>query len=196
MTNVAPTSADRSEPPKIRGGPPSSRSPVVRRLPLRKDWPTYIIIAVQAGLFAGVITLWEIGARVGLISSFFWSQPSAIYQTAKLFFASRSCLSRHRLHLLSDHSGVRDRNHARIADWIVVLVVAQLYGCCPALHHMLREYAEARTRADNHFGIRHEGYHPKSRSATALTIVVSTLTAYAGVYKAVDRDGERLFYSF
>ena len=91
MTNVAPTSADRSRHPKIRRrAAVRGRSPVVRRFAAStRDWPTYIIIAVQAGLFAGVITLWEIGARVGLIySSFFWSRPSAIYQTAKLFFAS------------------------------------------------------------------------------------------------------------
>ena len=38
------------------------------------------------------------------------------------------------------------------------------------------------------------GLASKVATATALTVVVSTLTTYAGV-KAVDQDGERLFYS-
>src|SRR5437764_13379800 len=38
------------------------------------------------------------------------------------------------------------------------------------------------------------GLASKVAIATALTLVVSTLTTYAGV-KAVDQDGEKLFYS-
>jgi NitT/TauT family transport system permease protein len=194
MTNVAPTSADRSEPPKVRGGSPSSRSPVVRRLPLRKDWPTYIIVAVQAALFAGVIALWEIGARVGLISSFFWSQPSAIYQTAKLFFASGAA-----------YFDIAYTFSATILGFVIGTTLGSLIGlsfwwsrnytavvqpyiiCFESMPKLA--LAPIIILA---FGI---GLSSKIAIATALTIVVSTLTAYAGV-KAVDRDGERLFYSF
>ena len=53
--------------------------------------------------------------------------------------------------------------------------------------------AEARTGAAGHPGIR-LGLASKIAIATALTIIVSALTTYAGV-KAVDPDQERLFYS-
>jgi len=57
-----------------------------RRLPVHKDWPAWAIIATQVGILIGFIGLWEAGARAGWIDGFFWSQPSAIWQTFLVFF--------------------------------------------------------------------------------------------------------------
>jgi NitT/TauT family transport system permease protein len=59
-----------------------------RRLPVQKDWPTSAIVTVQIAILVGVIAFWEIGADTGFIDKFFWSHPSAIYQTLTIFFTT------------------------------------------------------------------------------------------------------------
>src|SRR5215470_8129746 len=59
-----------------------------RRLPVQKDWPAWALIATQVGILVGGLSLWEIGARTGWIDAFFWSQPSAIADTMKIFFTT------------------------------------------------------------------------------------------------------------
>ena len=71
---------------KPEAAKPTARA--VRRLPVQKDWPTWALIAAQIGILAGVIALWEIGARTGWIDAFFWSQPSAIFNTLVIFFTT------------------------------------------------------------------------------------------------------------
>jgi NitT/TauT family transport system permease protein len=192
MTTV-PTSPASSEPPKSGRGPSLSQSPIGRRLPVRKDWPVYAVVAVQVGIFVGVIALWEFGARMGLISGFFWSQPSAIYKTAKLFFASGSA-----------YFDIAYTFSATILGFVIGTTLGSLIGlsfwwsrnytavvqpyiiCFESMPKLA--LAPIIILA---FGL---GLSSKIAIATALTLVVSTLTAYAGV-KAVDRDSERLFYS-
>ena len=58
----------------------------VRRLPVQKDWPLWAIVTTQIGILVGIIGLWEIGARAGVVDGFFWSQPSAIARTFVIFF--------------------------------------------------------------------------------------------------------------
>ena len=36
-----------------------------------------LVLAIQIGLFAGLIGAWEVGARIGVLDTFFFSQPSA-----------------------------------------------------------------------------------------------------------------------
>ena len=74
---------------KPEAAKPTARA--VRRLPVQKDWPTWALIATQIGILAGVIALWEIGARAGWIDAFFWSQPSAIFNTLVIFFTTGDC---------------------------------------------------------------------------------------------------------
>src|SRR5258708_30566328 len=66
-------------PPKRMRKPP-------RHLPVHKDWPTWIILTTQIGILIAFIGLWETAARSGWISSFFLSQPSAIWKTLNIFF--------------------------------------------------------------------------------------------------------------
>ena len=71
---------------KPEAAKPAART--VRRLPVQKDWPTWALIAAQIGILAGIIALWETGARAGWIDAFFWSQPSAIFNTLVIFFTT------------------------------------------------------------------------------------------------------------
>ena len=59
----------------------------MRRLPVQKDWPLWAIVAVQIGILVGAIALWQAAADHGWIDGFFWSKPSAIYDTLIKFFA-------------------------------------------------------------------------------------------------------------
>jgi NitT/TauT family transport system permease protein len=165
----------------------------VRRLPTQKDWPTWALVAAQIGILVGALSLWEIGARAGWIDAFFWSQPSAIANTMGLFFSTGDAWTdisfTFRSTILGFLIGTTagsllglsfwwSRNYAAIVQpYIICLESIPKLALAPLIILV--------------FGI---GLVSKIAVATALTLVVSTLTAYAGV-KALDPDGERLFYS-
>src|SRR5262249_4553161 len=67
--------------------PPAPARPV-RRLPVQKDWPSWALLAAQAGILVSAVSLWEIAAPNGWIDAFFWSQPSAIAKTLMIFFTT------------------------------------------------------------------------------------------------------------
>ena len=169
----------------------ASRS--IRRLPVQRDWPTSALIATQVGILIGALSLWEIGARAGWIDAFFWSQPSAIASTMAIFFTGgdawvdisftfRSTIFGF---LLGTAAGSLlglsfwwSRNYAAVVQpYVICLESIPKLALAPLIILV--------------FGI---GLLSKVAVATALTLVVSTLTAYAGV-KALDPDGEKLFYS-
>jgi NitT/TauT family transport system permease protein len=165
----------------------------IRRLPVQRDWPTWALLATQLGVLIGALSLWEIGARAGWIDAFFWSQPSAIANTMAIFFASgdawvdisftfRSTILGF---LIGTTAGSLlglsfwwSRNYAAVVQpYVICLESIPKLALAPLIILV--------------FGI---GLVSKVAVATALTLVVSTLTAYAGV-KALDLDGEKLFYS-
>ena len=165
----------------------------VRRLPVQKDWPTWGLICAQIGILIGGLSLWEIGARAGWIDAFFWSQPSAIARTMAIFFGSGDAWTDISFTFRSTIFGFLigttagsllglsfwwSRNYATIAQpYVICLESIPKLALAPLIILV--------------FGI---GLLSKVAVATALTLVVSTLTAYAGV-KALDPDGEKLFYS-
>ena len=165
----------------------------VRRLPVQKDWPTWALIATQIGILAGIIALWEIGARAGWIDAFFWSQPSAIFNTLVIFFTTGDAWTDIGFTFRSTIFGFLigttagslfglsfwwSRNYAAVVQpYIICLESIPKLALAPLIVLV--------------FGI---GLPSKVAVATALTLVVSTLTTYAGV-KALDADGEKLFYS-
>ena len=164
-----------------------------RRLPVQKDWPTWALVAAQVGILVGALSLWEIGARVGWIDAFFWSQPSAIASTMAIFFTTGDAWTDISFTFRSTIFGFVigttagsllglsfwwSRNYAAIVQpYIICLESIPKLALAPLIILV--------------FGI---GLVSKVAVATALTLVVSTLTAYAGV-KALDPDGEKLFYS-
>jgi NitT/TauT family transport system permease protein len=176
---------------KPEAAKPTARA--VRRLPVQKDWPTWALIATQIGILAGVIALWEIGARAGWIDAFFWSQPSAIFNTLVIFFTTGDAWTDIGFTFRSTIFGFLigttagslfglsfwwSRNYAAVVQpYIICLESIPKLALAPLIVLV--------------FGI---GLPSKVAVATALTLVVSTLTTYAGV-KALDADGEKLFYS-
>jgi NitT/TauT family transport system permease protein len=178
-------------PPTTAPGEGSARP--VRRLPAQKDWPTWALMATQVGILVGAIALWEIGARAGWIDAFFWSQPSAIFRTLTIFFTTGDAWTDISFTFRSTIFGFLlgttagsllglsfwwSRNYAAIVQpYVICLESIPKLALAPLIILV--------------FGI---GLGSKVAVATALTLVVSTLTAYAGV-KALDPDGEKLFYS-
>jgi NitT/TauT family transport system permease protein len=165
----------------------------IRRLPVQKDWPLWAIIATQLGILLGVIALWQVAADRGWIDGFFWSKPSAIYATLITFFTEGDAFVdiafTFRSTILGFLIGTTagsllglsfwwSRNYAAIAQPFVI--------CFESLPKLALAPLVILV-----FGM---GLASKVAIATALTLVVSTLTTYAGV-KAVDPDQERLFYS-
>jgi NitT/TauT family transport system permease protein len=166
---------------------------VRRRLPVTRVWPTSIIALVQLAILVGFIAFWEIGAEFKLIDAFFWSRPSAIWSTATIFFTEgnafvdigftfRSTIIGFVLGTLAGSllglSMWWSRNYASIVQpYIICLESIPKLALAPLIILV--------------FGM---GLASKVAIATALTLVVSALTAYSGV-QSVDKDQERLFYS-
>jgi NitT/TauT family transport system permease protein len=165
----------------------------IRRLPVQKDWPTVTIVAVQVGILVGIVALWEIAADTGMIDAFFWSRPSAIFHTLIIFFSTGDAFTDIAFTFQSTILGFLigttvgsalglsfwwSRNYAAIVQpYIICFESLPKLALAPLIVLV--------------FGI---GLASKVAIATALTLVVSTLTSFAGV-KAVDPDGEKLFYS-
>jgi NitT/TauT family transport system permease protein len=165
----------------------------IRRLPVQKDWPLWTIVATQIGILIAIIALWQIAADRGFIDGFFWSNPSAIWTTLITFFTDGDAFTDIGFTFRSTIIGFLigttagsmlglsfwwSRNYAAIAQPFVI--------CFESLPKLALAPLVILV-----FGM---GLASKVAIATALTLVVSTLTAYAGV-KAVDPDQERLFYS-
>jgi NitT/TauT family transport system permease protein len=170
-----------------------ARTRPVRRLPVQKPWPAWAILAAQIGILAGLIGFWEMAATKGWLDAFFWSQPSAIYRTMTIFFATGDAWTdigfTFRSTILGFLLGTTvgslfglsfwwSRNYAAIVQpYIICFESIPKLALAPLVILV--------------FGI---GLASKVAIATALTLVVSTLTTYAGV-KALDQDSEKLFYS-
>jgi NitT/TauT family transport system permease protein len=164
-----------------------------RRLPVQKDWPTWAIVITQFGILVGIIAAWEIAATTGMLDAFFWSKPSAIWRTLLIYFTEGSAWTdisyTFRSTILGFIIGTTagsllglsfwwSRNYAAIAQpYIICIESIPKLALAPLIILV--------------FGL---GLVSKVVIAIALTIVVSTLTTYAGV-KALDPDGEKLFYS-
>jgi NitT/TauT family transport system permease protein len=166
---------------------------VVRRLPVQKDWPGWAILTVQIGILVGIIALWQVGADLGVIDSFFWSKPSAIFNTLTIFFTTGDAWTdigfTFRSTIMGFAIGTTAGSLLGLSFWWSrnYAAIVQPYIIC---FESLPKLALA-PLVVLVFGI---GLSSKIAIATALTVVVSSLTTFAGV-KAVDPDGERLFYS-
>ena len=165
----------------------------VRRLPVQKDWPLWAIIAIQVGILVGAVALWEAAADDGWIDGFFWSKPSAIYATLIKFFTEGDAWTdiafTFRSTIFGFLLGTAAGSLIGLSFWWSrnYAAIVQPYMIC---FHSLPKLALA-PLVILVFGL---GLASKIAIATALTIIVSVLTTYAGV-KAVDPDQEKLFYS-
>jgi NitT/TauT family transport system permease protein len=172
---------------------PSKQRRVVRRLPVQTLWPTPVLVAVQVGILIALIAYWELGAEFGLIDAFFWSRPSAIAETLVIFFADGDAFAHiaytFRSTLMGFAIGTLTGSFIGLSFWWSrnYAAVVQPYIIC---FESLPKLALA-PLIILVFGM---DLASKVAIASALTLVVSTLTTFSGV-KAVDRDSERLFYS-
>ena len=172
---------------------PTPQNKISRRLPVIKVWSTPVLLLVQSAILITGIIVWEAGARFGFIDPFFWSQPSAIWKTLLIFLGSGDAFVDISFTFQSTILGFIigtvggallgmsfwwSRNYALIMQpYIVCLESMPKLALAPLIILV--------------FGM---GLSSKVAIATALTLIVSTLTAYAGV-QAVDKDQEKLFYS-
>jgi NitT/TauT family transport system permease protein len=172
---------------------PSRPVKAARRLPVQKDWPLWAIVAVQIGILVGALALWQAGAALGWIDGFFWSKPSAIYDTLIKFFTEGEAWTdigfTFRSTIFGFLLGTTCGSLLGLSFWWSrnYAAIVQPYVIC---FESLPKLALA-PLVILVFGM---GLASKVAIATALTLVVSTLTAYAGV-KALDSDSEKLFYS-
>jgi NitT/TauT family transport system permease protein len=172
---------------------PSRPVKAARRLPVQKDWPLWAIVVVQIGILVGAIALWQAAADLGWIDGFFWSKPSAIYDTLIKFFTEGEAWTdigfTFRSTIFGFLLGTTCGSLLGLSFWWSrnYAAIVQPYVIC---FESLPKLALA-PLVILVFGM---GLASKVAIATALTLVVSTLTAYAGV-KALDSDSEKLFYS-
>jgi NitT/TauT family transport system permease protein len=172
---------------------PSRPVKAARRLPVQKDWPLWAIVAVQIGILVGALALWQAGADLGWIDGFFWSKPSAIYDTLIKFFTEGEAWTdigfTFRSTIFGFLLGTTCGSLLGLSFWWSrnYAAIVQPYVIC---FESLPKLALA-PLVILVFGM---GLASKVAIATALTLVVSTLNAYAGV-KALDSDSEKLFYS-
>jgi NitT/TauT family transport system permease protein len=137
--------------------------------------------------------LWQVAADRGWIDSFFWSRPSDVYATLIKFFSGEDAWTdigfTFESTILGFFIGTAAGSLLGLSFWWSrnYAAITQPYMIC---FHSLPKLALA-PLVILIFGI---GLASKVAIATALTVVVSALTAYAGV-KALDPDQERLFYS-
>ena len=179
--------------PAARSRKLAARRKNIRRLPTRHIWSTWVLAAMQGVILVAFVALWELAARTGVIDAFFWSQPTAIARTMVIFFTEGNAYVdiayTFRSTILGFVLGTSlgailgmsfwwSRNYALIMQpYIICLESIPKLALAPLIILV--------------FGM---GLASKVAIATALTLVVSTLTAYSGV-QAVDRDQEKLFYS-
>jgi NitT/TauT family transport system permease protein len=173
--------------------PAKSTARAAQRLPVQRDWPAWAIVAIQIGILVGIIGAWEVAARTDVINDFFWSQPSAIWNTLTIFFTEGDAWTDISFTFRSTIFGFLigttagsmfglsfwwSRNYAAVVQpYIICFESIPKLALAPLIVLV--------------FGL---GLVSKVAIATALTFVISTLTTYAGV-KALDPDGEKLFYS-
>jgi NitT/TauT family transport system permease protein len=166
---------------------------IIRRLPEHKDWPVWAIVAVQVGILVGAVALWQAAADHRWIDGFFWSKPSAIWATLIKFFTEGDAWTdigfTFRATILGFVLGTTAGSLLGLSFWWSrnYAAIVQPYLIC---FDSLPKLALA-PLVILIFGI---GLASKIAIATALTIIVSALTTYAGV-KTLDPDQERLFYS-
>lgn len=166
---------------------------ISRRLPVRKVWSNSFLIGVQVSILVGLIAFWEIAANLKIIDPFFWSQPSLIWPTLVTFLAEGQAFTDIAFTFRSTIFGFLigtiggamlgmsfwwSRNYALVMQpYVICLESIPKLALAPLIILV--------------FGM---GLASKVAIATALTLIVSTLTAYAGV-QSVDKDQEKLFYS-
>jgi len=171
----------------------ATRPLVVRRARTAKEPSNWSIQLGRIAIVVGIFAFWELGARVGLIDTFFWSSPSAIWRTAVIAFQSGDMIDNTLFTFSSTLAGFAigvvggvaiglsfwwSRRYALLAEPLVVAFEAMpKLALAPIVVLVL--------------GL---GMSSKIAMATALVIVIQILNTYSAV-RSVDGDLTTLMYS-
>jgi NitT/TauT family transport system permease protein len=183
--------------PAIAGRP--SARPAARRGPRgaaalepRPLAPAWVLVGRVAAIL-GAIAAWELATRLHLLDSFFWSTPSAIWatwlKTVQAGTALQDTLFTFRSTLLGFALGTGLGAAIGLAFWWSRYLARIVEPLLIAFHAMPKlALAPVVVLV---FGL---DLPSKVAMAVAMTIVVTALTAYAGV-KSVDPDLEKLLFT-
>ncbi|GGA33871.1 ABC transporter permease [Paenibacillus physcomitrellae] len=171
--------------------PPRPRSTALKsEMVTPKPW---IVNVGRIALFLLILLLWELGARTGLINSFFWSQPVEIARTwwsgvqsgavwSDTLYTFRSTILGFFLGTaggtLLGLSFWWSKYYARIFEPFIIMFEAMPKLALAPIIVLV-------------FGI---GIGSKIAMGFAITVVITTLTTYNGV-RSVDKDLVRMVYS-
>lgn len=198
MKTATITAADMAAPETGAATPatPKPAAPASREgveLKHRRDWSRTTVTIVQAAVLVAIIAGWEVGARLGVVNTFFWSYPSDIGRVALIFVREGTALQdtwfTFRATVIGFVAGSTlgaliglslwwSTNAARVVEPFIVVFNAIPKMALGPLIILI-------------FGI---GIVSKIALAIALTFVITALAAYSGV-KAVDEDLVKLTYS-
>ncbi|WP_403022035.1 ABC transporter permease [Salinibacterium sp. GXW1014] len=171
------------------------KAPVLaaRRRRSTKEPASWWVNTLRIGVVVAVFALWEIGARAGWIDTFFWSQPSRIWDTALITIQNGDLFVNARFTFGSTIAGFLigviggvsiglsfwwSRTYALVAEPMVIAFEAMpKLALAPIIVLVL--------------GI---GISSKIAMATAIVIVIQILNTYTAV-RAVDKDLITLLYS-
>ncbi len=172
---------------------PASRRNRGRMLKVERLWPSWMVAVTQVAIVTSVLVLWEIAGRQEWIDAFFWSTPTKIFETFKVFVTSGSAYVdtwfTFRSTVLAFVCGTLlgaliglsfwwSHNYASVAQpFLICFEATPKLALAPLIVLM--------------FGI---GILSKVVIGIALTVVVTTLTTFAAV-RIVDVDSQKLMYS-
>jgi NitT/TauT family transport system permease protein len=164
-----------------------------RKRRIAKEPPSWRVNLLRVGVVVAIFAFWEIGAGVGWIDPFFWSKPSAIWNTAVITVQNGDIFRNAGFTFTSTIAGFLigviagvgiglsfwwSRTYALVAEPMVIAFEAMpKLALAPIIVLVL--------------GI---GISSKIAMATALVIVIQILNTYAAV-RAVDKDLTTLVYS-
>jgi NitT/TauT family transport system permease protein len=164
-----------------------------RQLPVARRWPGWVVGFGQASILLAILGIWQGGVATGVIDGFFWSSPAQVAHSFWIYLTRGDALV-----------DISYTFRATLTGFVVGTTVGSLIGLsfwwsenyAAVVQPFLVAFESTPKLALAPliilvFGM---GFVSKVAIAVALTIVVSCLTTFSGV-RALDRDGERLFYS-
>ena len=164
-----------------------------RQLPAQRRWPGWALGLWRAGLLLAVLGLWQGGVALGVIDGFFWSSPSKIAASFAVYLTHGDALTdigyTFRSTLIGFVLGTGIGSAIGLSFWWSPNYAAVAQPYLVAFESMPKLALAPLIILI--FGL---GIASKVAIAVALTVVVSCLTTFSGV-RAIDQDGERLFYS-
>ncbi|MBV8536326.1 MAG: ABC transporter permease [Alphaproteobacteria bacterium] len=164
-----------------------------RELPQLRRWPGWALALWRAALLLAILGLWQGGVALGVIDGFFWSSPAKVAASFSAYLTHGDALTdvgyTFRSTLIGFVLGTSIGSAVGLSFWWSPNYAAIAQPYLVAFESMPKLALAPLIVLI--FGL---GITSKVAIAVALTVVVSCLTTFSGV-RAIDQDGERLFYS-